>query len=126
MPVTTCTAADLAAAADGDEEAFARLFRAHQPMLLRYLRTLAAGAQEDLAAETWLRVVRGLRAFDGDLDDFRAWLFTIAHRRYVDHVRRAAPGARWSWTRRPRWTCPPGSGSRTRSRPCCRPSGPWS
>ena len=90
MPVTTCTAADLAAAADGDEEAFARIFRAHQPLLLRYLRTLAAGAQEDLAAETWLRVVRSLRAFDGDLDDFRAWLFTIAHRRYVDHVRALA------------------------------------
>ena len=88
MPVTTtCTPADLAAAADGDEEAFARLFRAHQPLLLRYLRTLAPGAQEDLAAETWLRVVRSLRGFEGDLDDFRAWIFTIAHRRYVDHVR---------------------------------------
>ena len=87
MPVTTCKPVDLAAAADGDEEAFARLFRGHQPMLLRYLRTLAPGVQEDLAAETWLRVVRSLRDFEGDLDDFRSWIFTIAHRRYVDHVR---------------------------------------
>jgi RNA polymerase sigma-70 factor, ECF subfamily len=87
MPATTCSTADLTTAAAGDEEAFASLFRSHQPMLLRYLRTLAPGAQDDLAAETWLRVVRALANFDGDLDDFRAWLFTIAHRRYVDHVR---------------------------------------
>jgi len=87
MPSTPCRPADLAAACRGDEEAFARLFRAHQPLLLRYLRPLAGGAHEDVAAETWVQVVRGLRDFEGDLDGFRGWLFTIAHRRWVDHLR---------------------------------------
>jgi RNA polymerase sigma-70 factor (ECF subfamily) len=83
----TCDADDLTAACRGDETAFTRLFRAHQPLLLRYLRPLAGAAHEDVAAETWVQVVRGLRDFDGDLDGFRGWLFTIAHRRWVDHVR---------------------------------------
>jgi RNA polymerase sigma-70 factor (ECF subfamily) len=87
MPSTPCTTADLTAACRGDEAAFARMFRAHQPLLLRYLRPLAGGAHEDVAAETWMQVVRGLRTFEGDLDGFRGWLFTTAHRRWVDHVR---------------------------------------
>jgi RNA polymerase sigma-70 factor (ECF subfamily) len=87
MPATPCEPADLTAACLGDEAAFGRLFRAHQPLLLRYLRPLAGVAHEDVAAETWVQVVRGLRDFDGDLDGFRGWLFTIAHRRWVDHVR---------------------------------------
>jgi RNA polymerase sigma-70 factor (ECF subfamily) len=87
MPTTPCDAGDLAAASRGDEAAFARLFRAHQPLLLRYLRPLAGAAHEDVAAETWVQVVRGLRDFEGDLDGFRGWLFTVAHRRWVDHLR---------------------------------------
>jgi RNA polymerase sigma-70 factor, ECF subfamily len=83
----TCDADDLTAACRGDETAFTSLFRAHQPLLLRYLRPLAGAAHEDVAAETWVQVVRGLRDFDGDLDGFRGWLFTIAHRRWVDHLR---------------------------------------
>jgi RNA polymerase sigma-70 factor, ECF subfamily len=41
----------------GDEHAFGVLYRDLQPSLLRYLRVLAPRAAEDLAAETWLRVV---------------------------------------------------------------------
>ncbi len=43
-----------------------------------------ASAAEDLASETWLAVARGLRAFEGDERDFRAWLSTIARRRVID------------------------------------------
>ena len=54
----------LAAAQDGDEAAFAILFRSVQPALLRYLRTLARnlydGTADDVAADTWVQVVRGL------------------------------------------------------------------
>ena len=32
--------------------------------------------------------MRGLDSFDGDERDFRAWVFTIAHRRLVDELRR--------------------------------------
>jgi hypothetical protein len=66
----------LAAAAGGDELAFGILWRDLQPGLLRYLNALAPGAGEDLASETWLRVVGRLDRFAGDERAFRAWVFT--------------------------------------------------
>jgi RNA polymerase sigma-70 factor (ECF subfamily) len=80
----------LAAAADGDELAFGVLWRDLQPALLRYLNAFARGAGEDLASETWLRVVGGLGSFTGDERAFRAWVFTVARHRAVDRWRRAA------------------------------------
>jgi RNA polymerase sigma-70 factor, ECF subfamily len=78
----------LAAAADGDDAAFGILWRDLQPALLRYLNAFAPGAGEDLASETWLRVVRGLGHFSGDERAFRAWVYTIARHRAVDRWRR--------------------------------------
>ena len=78
----------LAAAQGGSEAAFARLWRDANPALLRYLRVIAAGAEEDIAAETWVQVVRGLPAFRGDERAWRAWLFTTARRRAIDLARR--------------------------------------
>src|SRR5438477_644980 len=67
---------------------FARLWRDANPALLRYLRVIALGAEEDIAAETWVQVVRGLPAFRGDEQAWRAWLFTTARRRAIDLARR--------------------------------------
>ncbi|HEV2886548.1 MAG TPA: sigma-70 family RNA polymerase sigma factor [Jatrophihabitans sp.] len=78
----------LGAAQAGDSDAFAALWRDTNPPLLRYLSVLDRAAAEDLAAETWLNVVRGLRRFSGDELAWRAWVFTIARRRGVDHLRR--------------------------------------
>jgi RNA polymerase sigma-70 factor (ECF subfamily) len=78
----------LAAAAGGDDAAFGILWRDLQPGLLRYLNAMAPGAGEDLASETWLRVVRGLDRFTGDERAFRAWVFTVARHRVVDRWRR--------------------------------------
>ena len=50
----------LAAAQRGDERAFAVLWRDLQPAVLRYLRVAAPAAAEDLAADTWMSVIRGL------------------------------------------------------------------
>jgi RNA polymerase sigma-70 factor (ECF subfamily) len=55
----------LAAAQDGSEAAFARLWRDANPALLRYLKVIAPGAAEDVAAETWVHVIRGLAGFRG-------------------------------------------------------------
>lgn len=75
----------LAAAQRGDEHAFAALYRDANPVLLRYLRVAAdPGTAEDVAAETWLTVVRGLKGFRGDEQGWRAWLVTTARRRAVD------------------------------------------
>jgi RNA polymerase sigma-70 factor, ECF subfamily len=79
----------LYAAQEGDEAAFAELFRSVQPRLLRYLRTLGGSLADDVAAETWLSVVRGLKRFRGDRAGWQSWVFTIARARLVDAQRRA-------------------------------------
>ena len=80
----------LAAAQQGDEGAFSALWRDGNPALLRYLRVIAPEAAEDVAAETWLSVIRALGRFRGAEDAWRAWLFTTARRRVVDDGRRRA------------------------------------
>lgn len=80
----------LAAAQEGGEWAVAALYRWLQPSVLGFLRGRAGDDAEDLAAETWVAVARGLRAFSGDEGAFRSWVFTIAHRRLVDHHRATA------------------------------------
>jgi len=77
----------LASAKRGDEEAFATIWRAFQPGLLRYLRVKASTVAEDLAADTWLRVMRSLPTFEGDENCFRAWLYTTARNRVTDWYR---------------------------------------
>ena len=80
----------LAAAQQGDEAAYTRLWRDGNPPLLRYLRVVSSGDPEDVAAETWASVVRGLRRFRGEERDWRAWLFATARRRAIDDGRRRA------------------------------------
>jgi RNA polymerase sigma-70 factor, ECF subfamily len=74
-------------ARDGDEQAFATLYRQVQPGLLRFLRGLAVGAAEDVAADAWVEVVRALDRFTGDEQHFIAWVFTIARRKAIDRAR---------------------------------------
>jgi len=78
------------AAAGGDEEGFAVLWRSLNPALLRYLRVLVGAVAEDVASETWLQAARDLHGFDGDGPAFRGWLFRIARHRAIDDRRRAA------------------------------------
>ncbi len=78
----------LAAAQCGDEEAFTQLWLDANAALLRYLRAMAPTAADDIAADTWVHVVRGLARFRGDEAAWRAWLFTTARRRMVDQGRR--------------------------------------
>jgi RNA polymerase sigma-70 factor (ECF subfamily) len=78
----------LAAAQDGDEDAFTQLWLDGNASLLRYLRVIAPEAADDIAADTWVHVVRGLSRFCGDEAAWRAWLFTTARRRMIDQARR--------------------------------------
>jgi RNA polymerase sigma-70 factor, ECF subfamily len=80
----------LAAAQRGDERAFAVLWRELQPAILRYLRVAAPDAAEDLAADTWMSVIRGLARFRGDEPGFRALVFTAARHRVLDWRRQAS------------------------------------
>ncbi|MDT7573173.1 MAG: polymerase sigma-70 factor, subfamily [Actinomycetota bacterium] len=76
--------AALRRACAGDESGFLALWRALQPMLLRFLRVYAGEGPEDIASDTWLHVVRDLPTFRGDAADFRCWVFTIARHRAID------------------------------------------
>jgi len=82
--------AALDAARTGDEQGFLVIYRTLQPLLLRYLRVRSADVAEDVAAESWLQVVRDLDRFRGDAGDFRRWLFTIARNRAIDAARATA------------------------------------
>ena len=80
--------AAISAAQQGDDEAFRLLYRAAQPLLLRYLRTLVADDAEDVASQAWLQIARDLSGFTGDYTGFRGWAATIARHRAMDHLRR--------------------------------------
>jgi len=79
----------LESARRGENSGFLTLYRELQPRLLRYLRLRTTDGADDVAAETWLQVVRDLGRFRGSTDDFRAWLFTVARHRAVDAARAA-------------------------------------
>lgn len=77
-------------ASKGDRDAAGRLFDAYYPRIYRYaLAKLRRPADaEDVAAETFARVIRDLGHFKWRSGGFEAWLFRIASNLVVDHVRR--------------------------------------
>jgi RNA polymerase sigma-70 factor (ECF subfamily) len=76
-------------AKQGDQESFGAIWQAFHPALLRVTRGLAGARDaDDVASSVWVDVVRSLDDFDGDVDAFRAWLFTLARRRLIDLRRR--------------------------------------
>lgn len=77
----------LRAAQAGAAWAIAELYRELQPSVLRFLRAQAPAHGDDLAADVWVDVARGLQRFAGDERAFRRWLFTIARRRLIDFRR---------------------------------------
>ena len=76
----------LFAARAGAEWAWERLYAEYAARVAGYLRAHGAEDADDLAGEVFLQVVRGLDGFSGAEHQFRAWLFTIAHRRLVDDL----------------------------------------
>lgn len=76
-----------------DEEACAHLVEAYAPLVGTVVWRATGNQQivEDLAQETFLRVFRGLPYFDARAR-LSTWIYTIAHRVAVDHLRRAG---RW-------------------------------
>lgn len=79
----------LTAAQAGDEAAFAELFRHIQPLMLRYLSSVAPAEMiDDIAAEAWLSVIRALDTFHDDLAGFTGWVLTMGRRRWIDELRK--------------------------------------
>lgn len=80
----------LMAAQAGAGWAFTRLYEDLAGVVTGYLRQQGAREPDDVASETFLHVFRGIGTFEGDEEDFRSWVFTIAHRRLVDERRTAS------------------------------------
>jgi RNA polymerase sigma factor (sigma-70 family) len=78
----------LSSARAGAEWAWTRIYDELAPKIVGYLRAHGAADPEDVAGEVFLHLVRGLPGFSGGETEFRAWAFTIAHRRLVDDLRR--------------------------------------
>jgi RNA polymerase sigma factor (sigma-70 family) len=67
---------------------FQRLLDAHGRDVHRFLvATVGRSDADDCYQETWLAA---LRAYPGlrDASNLRSWIFTVAHRKAIDHVRR--------------------------------------
>jgi RNA polymerase sigma factor (sigma-70 family) len=83
----------MAAYAAGDVAAFEQLYERHQAALYRYVRRLlgtALRAQTDeVFQDTWLRVVHARHRWQPQGAAFRTWLFTLAHHRAIDLLRRS-------------------------------------
>ena len=83
----------MAAYARGSAAAFERLYERHQAGLYRFVRRLlgsALAAQTDeVFQDTWLRVVNARERWEPQGASFRTWLFTLAHHRVIDLLRRS-------------------------------------
>jgi len=58
------------------------------PAVLGYIRAERVPDAEDVLGEVFLQVTRDVDRFQGDDPALRRWVFTIAHNRVIDDVRR--------------------------------------
>jgi len=79
--------------AAGDAAAFEQLYRRHQAALYRFVRRLLgtplAAQTDEVFQDTWLRVVNARERWEPQGATFRTWLFTLAHHRVIDLLRRS-------------------------------------
>ncbi len=86
----------LAAAQRDAAWAYERLWWAYRAPVASYLRLQGAFDPDDLTSEVFLGAFRDIAAFTGSEDQFRGFLFTIAHRRLTDERRRASVRPQWA------------------------------
>ena len=80
----------LTAAQVGAGWALTRIFDAYGGPIDGYLRSQGAEDHELMTNEVFLRAFRRMSSFSGSEEQFRSWLFTIAHNLLVDERRRMA------------------------------------
>ena len=79
--------------AQGDARAFERLYARHHAALYRFVRRVlgreAATHADEVFQDTWLRVVNARERWSPQGATFRTWLFTLAHHRAIDLLRKS-------------------------------------
>ncbi|MEM7288648.1 MAG: sigma-70 family RNA polymerase sigma factor [Actinomycetota bacterium] len=86
-------AAVLAAAKVGADWAWRELYAGVAGQLIGYATAKGVVDAEDVGADVMERVAENIGGFHGDEPAFRSWVFTIAHHRIVDQLRRQRPTA---------------------------------
>ncbi|MDQ1686339.1 MAG: hypothetical protein QOC82_3076 [Frankiaceae bacterium] len=76
------------AARRGEAWALTEIWQRFAPAVTGYLRGRGASEPEDLTSDVFLAVFERIRSFRGDEADLRAFVFTVAHHRLVDDLRR--------------------------------------
>lgn len=77
----------LAAAQEGAEWAWARLYSSVSGQLASYARAKGAPEPEDVVGEVFHDLARNIKNFEGPESKFRSWTFGIAYNRLVDQWR---------------------------------------
>lgn len=80
----------LGAARIGAPWALERLWLELAPVVAGYLRVQGMAEPDDLTSDVFMNAFTHLGSFDGGEEQFRSWVFTIAHHRLVDERRRIA------------------------------------
>lgn len=84
----------MSAFAAGDVRAFERLYQRHEAALYRFVRRLlgrtAAAQADEVFQDVWMRVLQARARYTPTQGaQFRTWLFTLAHHRAIDVLRRS-------------------------------------
>lgn len=83
----------MAAYARGEAAAFEQLYERHRLALYRFVRRLLGSANaaqvDEVFQDTWLRVVQARARWQPQGASFRTWLFTLAHHRAIDLLRKS-------------------------------------
>jgi RNA polymerase sigma-70 factor (ECF subfamily) len=80
----------LARAQSGDPAAFEWIYSYLSPLVLGYFNGRGVEDPESLTQEVFLTVFTRLASVRGGLDSLRTFVFSVAHARHVDEVRRRA------------------------------------
>ena len=79
--------------AQGDAAAFEQIYARHHVALYRFVRRLlgtACAAQADeVFQDTWMKMVKARATWAPQGAAFRTWLFTLAHHRAIDCLRKS-------------------------------------
>lgn len=90
MGCVELTESEVAAAVSGDAAALEKVYRALAPRVQRYLWARGADDPEGTTNEVFLSVFGRLDRLEGGWAGLVRFVFSVAHARYVDDVRRRA------------------------------------
>lgn len=85
--------------AAGQARAFDVLYARHEQALYRFVRRLLgrdlAAQADEVFQDTWMRMIQAAPQWSPQGARFRTWLFTIAHHRAIDMLRRSGREVSW-------------------------------